>query len=716
MLNVRKFQVGINLVPQNSEAPSAAGDIIYNSSISKLELYNGSVDPIVTEADTATLTNKTVSLSANTISSSTNSVIITNSSGIAIPLAQTTAPTVLTSINGVPSWLSGYPVTVTATSAGTVSLVAGSNQNQVFTGTNTETVILPNATTMSIGAFFNIFNQSTGALTLEFNGGSPFTDAAGVSHSTVSAGTSLTVTLQTNGTSAGTWAVTFSSGSATIAGVSPTVSTVSLTSHTGGFSANGSGTYTVPAGVQYIRVRMVGGGGGGSGSAVGASGTAATDGGSTTFGSSLLTCNGGIHGVVASTGGAGGSVTLSSPAIGTSITGGSGGGAHAQATSPTTAVSGPVGGDAPYFGGGGRSQRWAGTAQSGTANTGGGGQGGGADNVTNLTAGAGGGSGGFIEAIIFSPLATYYAYAVGAGGSAGAAGTSGSAGGAGGSGYIEVTEYYTALAVGTTTNVSSNLVLAGPSSGSAALPTFRSLVPADTVYAINNQTASYALTASDQTVAFSTGSSALAATLPTAVGISGKIYNLVKTDTGSGTVNLTTTSSQTIGGLASTKILLASQNDSIQVVSDGSNWQIIEMNIDVAMRWSNTSSTVTSTPSIVKFGTNNIDTYEQYSSSTGNYTIVLPGRYQVSASLYILATYAANNSSTIRMYHNGSLYTSGRAWAGAATNTELAPILSDIVQCAAGDTISIYGVSQGTSPSYDSSPDACFFCVTRIGN
>jgi len=54
---------------------------------------------------------------------------------------------------------------------------------------------------------------------------------------------------------------------------------------------SGSGTYTTPAGVKRIRVRMVGGGGGGAGggSTYGAGG----NGGDTTFGSSLLVAGGG---------------------------------------------------------------------------------------------------------------------------------------------------------------------------------------------------------------------------------------------------------------------------------------------------------------------------------------------------------------------------------------------------------------------------------------
>ena len=58
-------------------------------------------------------------------------------------------------------------------------------------------------------------------------------------------------------------------------------------------------------------------------------------------------------------------------------------------------------------------------------------------------------------------------------------------------------------------------------------------------------------------------------TLPTAVGVNGKNY--VIKNNGSGVVTVATTSGQTIDG-ANTKSL--NNNDSIEVISDGSNWII----------------------------------------------------------------------------------------------------------------------------------------------
>lgn len=198
---------------------------------------------------------------------------------------------------------------------------------------------------------------------------------------------------------------------------------------------SGSGTYTKPAGVKWIRVRMVGGGGGGAGSGT-AAGSAAGSGGNTTFGSSLLAANGGSAGTWNTTPAAGGSSSLGTGPIGMALTGQSGG-ASPVSVSTSVAMGGP-GGSTPFGGGGvgGGANFSAGAA---VANTGAGG--GGASSTSGRISGGGGAAGGFLDAIITSPSATY-AYAVGIAGSAGGAGTSGSAGAAGAAGIIVVEEYY----------------------------------------------------------------------------------------------------------------------------------------------------------------------------------------------------------------------------------------------------------------------------------
>lgn len=195
---------------------------------------------------------------------------------------------------------------------------------------------------------------------------------------------------------------------------------------------SGSGTYTTPAGVLYIRVRMVGGGGGGQGGGT-SQGTGGGTGGNTTFGTTLLAANG-------AAGTTGGSASLGSGPIGIAISGGNGGGVL-EYTSAAGHATGNNGAASPFGGAG--TGVLVGAGSSAISNSGSGG-GGGGGNIASGTVfgGAGGGAGGYVDAIITSPSATY-SYAVGsAGGSGAGGGGGGSAGGSGGSGIIEVTEYY----------------------------------------------------------------------------------------------------------------------------------------------------------------------------------------------------------------------------------------------------------------------------------
>lgn len=207
-----------------------------------------------------------------------------------------------------------------------------------------------------------------------------------------------------------------------------------------------SGTYTAPANVKWLKVRLIGGGGGGGGGGTASSGNNGGTGGNTTFGTSLLTGNGGVGGQEGNQlGGSGGtaSVTTSSTVLQlAALTGGSG--SSGQSDGATTGkLCGGSGCGSPFGGGGGGGNPAGGAGGPGQAapsNTGSGGGGAGNQNA-NAFPGSGGGAGGYVESIITAPNATY-AYAVGAAGTAGAAGTGGTTGGAGGSGLIIVEEYY----------------------------------------------------------------------------------------------------------------------------------------------------------------------------------------------------------------------------------------------------------------------------------
>lgn len=201
--------------------------------------------------------------------------------------------------------------------------------------------------------------------------------------------------------------------------------------------ASGTGdttiAFTVSKAPVYLEVVGIAAGGGGSGSGTALGGTGST-GGNTTFGSSLLTANGGSPGAFQNAAnGVGGAVTITAPAYGVGIPGGNGGGRNINGTG-SSQLAGSPGGQGAFGGGAFGSLQ---TSLQGRDKTGGGGSGGGTSGTSNSDTGTGGGSGSFFRAFVPSPSATY-AFACGTGGGGGTAGTNGFAGGDGADGYLSV--------------------------------------------------------------------------------------------------------------------------------------------------------------------------------------------------------------------------------------------------------------------------------------
>lgn len=105
--------------------------------------------------------------------------------------------------------------TSTVTSAGTTTLTAASIATQRFTGTTTQTVVLPDTTTLIAGWVYEIVNAATGALTVNSSGGNIV--------ATVAAGSTAFVRcILASGTTAASWSVMLATGSASNLVVNPT--------------------------------------------------------------------------------------------------------------------------------------------------------------------------------------------------------------------------------------------------------------------------------------------------------------------------------------------------------------------------------------------------------------------------------------------------------------------------------------------------------------
>lgn len=122
--------------------------------------------------------------------------------------------------------------TVTS-AAGTTTLAVGSAKVTQITGSTTQTVKLPDATTLVVGQQFTVTNRSSGVVTLN--------DNSSTLVQTMAASTFVTVTCTGIGSAAGTWDVAY-----TAAGGSGTVTTVSVAS-ANGFAGSVATATSTPA-------------------------------------------------------------------------------------------------------------------------------------------------------------------------------------------------------------------------------------------------------------------------------------------------------------------------------------------------------------------------------------------------------------------------------------------------------------------------------------
>lgn len=154
-----------------------------------------------------------------------NATNLPNSATTATPNA--TANTIVSrdaSVNTkVNELIENFSTTVTA--AGTTTLTVTSSPLQQFTGTTTQTVTLPDATTLTTGHYFTVLNRSTGAVTVNKNGGAL--------QVVVAASAQSTFVCTSTASAAGVWDTSTSSGGSATAYREDYVVGTALSNYTG---------------------------------------------------------------------------------------------------------------------------------------------------------------------------------------------------------------------------------------------------------------------------------------------------------------------------------------------------------------------------------------------------------------------------------------------------------------------------------------------------
>lgn len=206
-----------------------------------------------------------------------------------------------------------------------------------------------------------------------------------------------------------------------------------------------------------------------------------------------------------------------------------------------------------------------------------------------------------------------------------------------------------------------------------------SFVSAASSLAYAAKTANYTLTSTDDVIAGATSGGAFTLTLPTAVGISGKVYEVIKTDTSTNGLTIDGNSTETIGG-ATTQILYG-QFEAMRFISDGANWQILQWRKPsvafFAHRNSVNQSIGNGSNTKVEFTTETFDVGGYFDNATNyRFTPRVPGKYILTFSAMFNA---AVDTSVVNLmiYKNGSAITSARGH--ASTTKEIGGNVSVIV-------------------------------------
>ena len=219
--------------------PVVAGTVISSSAFNSLtnDLATGLTTAITKDGQTTTTARITFaqgftsSLTTDSSSVSTGSIITAGGAGIAKNLyvggaLDVAGATTFTNpvINNIKM---GY--TTTATAAGTTTLTVASNYRQFFTGTSTQTIVLPVTSTLVTGIAYEIENNSTGTLTVNSSGGNLVgTIPAGVCAHAVCIGTTLTTAADWDWDYISTTTITGTG--ANVLGTSPTITTPTISS------------------------------------------------------------------------------------------------------------------------------------------------------------------------------------------------------------------------------------------------------------------------------------------------------------------------------------------------------------------------------------------------------------------------------------------------------------------------------------------------------
>jgi hypothetical protein len=241
----------------------------------------------------------------------------------------------------------------------------------------------------------------------------------------------------------------------------------------------------------------------------------------------------------------------------------------------------------------------------------------------------------------------------------------------------------------------------------------------------STKTTTYAITNADDVILYSLASGSYTTTLPTAVGIAGRRFTLVLVTAGTGNLlTIATTSSQTMGPYASGGLKMASAGDSVTLISDGTNWQVESLKIDVSARYTtNAGNNVTNaTVTYVDYEDKDFDALSMCSGTgSGNVTttntgfkctIPVSGKYRVTVSTLSASGggWAAGEQWVVGIYVNNTSKAFQGSYSQATHTAPMTAQVSATLSLVAGDIVepACYQASGGTLAIDTSATYNCF--------
>lgn len=199
----------------------------------------------------------------------------------------------------------------------------------------------------------------------------------------------------------------------------------------------------------------------------------------------------------------------------------------------------------------------------------------------------------------------------------------------------------------------------------------------------------------------------------------------------SGNINLTTGLSPTSGNTGNIVLSCGVPNSGTQGViqfKDGSQgtssyvWTSKDTNgsgnwvapaSSYAARAYSSTTTISGSLATVVYATEDYDVSNSYNNSTGIYTAATAGKYQVNAALLFSGTVSLNNTVIIEIQKNSSVVSRRTVYLPAAL-TDGTIDISDIINCAATDTIRIQVSTSSTSPAIVSSNFDNYLSISKL--